>query len=73
MTIIGISEKCYPVQGGGEIKLLAVLVLGEVGDYACYAGYGTPEWVARFGDKISFEHASAHFPGGQLKRELYRG
>ncbi len=52
---------------------LAVLVEGEIGDYACYVGHGTPDWVARHGDKISFEEACCHFPGGQLKREKYRG
>lgn len=51
---------------------LAVLVAGEIGDYACYVGHGEPEWVARHGDKISFEEACCHFPGGQLDRELYR-
>lgn len=50
----------------------AVLVLGDIGDYACYVGHGSDEWVARHGDKISFEEACCHFPGGQLKRELYR-
>jgi hypothetical protein len=51
---------------------LCVLVQGDIGDYAAYVGHGTPEWVARFGDKISFEEACCHFPGGQLKKELYR-
>lgn len=51
---------------------LAVLVQGEIGDYACYVGHGTPEWVRDHGDKIKFEEACCHFPGGQLKRELYR-
>lgn len=51
---------------------LAVLVQGDIGDYACYVGHGKPEWVAQFGDKISFEEACCHFPGGQLVREKYR-
>lgn len=51
---------------------LAVLVEGDIGDYACYVGHGTPAWVARFGDKISFDEACCHFPGGQLVREKYR-
>jgi hypothetical protein len=49
-----------------------VLVAGDIGDYACYVGHGTPEWVARHGDKISFEEACLHFPGGQLEKEKYR-
>jgi hypothetical protein len=52
--------------------VLVVLVAGEIGDYAAYAGNGSPEWVARFGDKIPFTEATAHFPGGQLQREKYR-
>jgi hypothetical protein len=54
----------------GEVKV--VLVEGAVGDYACYVGIGSAEWVGRRGDKISFEEACVHFPGGQLKQELYR-
>lgn len=52
--------------------LTVVLVAGYADDYAAYAGFGSPEWVARFGDKVSFEEASVHFPGGQLDRERYR-
>jgi hypothetical protein len=51
---------------------LCVLVEGDIGDYAAYVGHGDPEWVARFGDKIRFEEACCHFPGGQLVREKYR-
>lgn len=51
---------------------VTVLVAGDVGDYAAYTGHGRAEWVAEFGDKISFEEACVHFPGGQLKKELYR-
>lgn len=49
-----------------------VLVAGDIGDYAAYTGHGSPEWIARHGDKISFEEACCHFPGGQLKKEHYR-
>lgn len=51
---------------------ITVLVAGEIGDYAAYTGHGTPEWVAAHGDKIRFEEACIHFPGGQLERERYR-
>lgn len=76
MRILGINRRCYPDENGpdermgGEVKV--VLVAGEIGDYCAYAGIGSDEWVARHGDKISFEEASVHFPGGQLKKELYR-
>lgn len=57
---------------GDPPPTLAVLVEGEIGDYACYVGHGTEEWVAKHGDKISFEEACCHFPGGQLQKEKYR-
>jgi hypothetical protein len=74
-----IGHKGFIVPGEGYIDqsenpppTLAVLVQGDIGDYACYVGHGSPDWVARHGDKISFDEACCHFPGGQLKRELYR-
>jgi hypothetical protein len=85
--ILGVNERCYPAQASvigkpdvfPEIDqsddsppTLAVLVQGDIGDYACYVGHGTREWVRDHGDKISYEEACCHFPGGQLKRELYR-
>ena len=49
---------------------VVVLVAGEIGDYACYIGHGTPEWVAQHGNKISFIEARCHFPS--LKADGYR-
>lgn len=72
MKILGVNRLDYPSQDHRAITLIAVLVEGDIGDYACYAGYGEPEWVAEYGDKVSFTHACGHFPGGQLKEELYR-
>ena len=77
-TILGVNSRHYPTEGPGGVHNMdppatrAVLVAGAIGDYACYVGNGSPEWVARFGDKISFEEACCHFPGGQIKRECYR-
>jgi len=51
---------------------VAVLVEGDIGDYACYVGHGTPEWVARHGKKIGFKEACCHFSGGQLEKARYR-
>lgn len=51
---------------------LAVLVAGDIEDYACYVGHELPDWVARYGKKISFEEACSHFPGDQLERSKYR-
>lgn len=53
------------------IVTAAVLVAGEIGDYACYIGHSEdPEWIADFGNKISFEEARCHFPG--IEKEKYR-
>jgi len=58
--------------GRMKIPIAVVLVEGQIGDYAAYVGIGSDEWIAKFGDKLSFEEACCHFPGGQLKEELYR-
>ena len=49
---------------------LAVLVGGDNEDYACYVGHGDKDWVARHGDKVSFQEANCHFPA--IKKEKYR-
>jgi hypothetical protein len=74
-NIIAKNRRFYPKLGGGlgdyeRTHLLVVLVAGEIGDYAAYAGDGPDEWVASRGDKLSFEEASIHFP--QIKRKKYR-
>jgi len=51
-----------------QATVTVVLVSGAIGDYAAYVGFGVPEWVARFGDKLSFEEARCHFPGIEEKR-----
>ena len=77
--ILGVNKRYYPMAPifEREIATIAVLVAGDIGDYACYIGLGyEPEndadWIAAHGDKISFEEACCHFPGGQLKKEKYR-
>ena len=75
--IIGVNERWYPVGGSNGMERLpvtVVLVAGEIGDYAAYAGCGSEEHtedIARYGDKISFAEACCHFPG-QLKSDKYR-
>ena len=60
-----------PTAEDRSIPTMAVLIAGEIEDYAVYVGHSTdPEFVARSGDKISFQEASAQFSG--LKREHYR-
>jgi len=62
--IIGHNERSYPSQfyGAGYVDITVVLVEGTIGDYAAYIGEGSQEWVARFGNKISFDEARIHFP-----------
>ncbi len=72
--IIGVKARSYPDENcvcGVQI-ILAVLVAGGTGDYTCYAGGGSAEWVVRFGNKMSYAEACVHFPGEQLLREKYR-
>jgi hypothetical protein len=52
------------------INIVVVLVEGDIGDYAAYIGEGPPEWVAQYGDKLSFVEAKIHFPG--IEKEKYR-
>ena len=76
--IMGVSKKYYPVEGPGGLPsedqccILVVLVAGEADDYAAYIGCGSEGFVMRHGDKVSFAHATAHFPGGQLDESRYR-
>ncbi len=74
MQILSINHKYYPSQDGqgrlGIIDLVVVLVEGGIEDYAAYIGYGNPQWVAEYGDKLSFNEACIHFPG--IKKEKYR-
>lgn len=54
-----------------SMPTLAVLVAGDIDDYAVYIGHSTdPSFVAQFGDKISFEEAKTQFPG--IEKEHYR-
>ena len=63
MRILGTNARCYPDENGPEGRMESevkvVLVAGDVGDYAAYAGIGSEEWVGRRGDKISFEEPCA--------------
>jgi len=69
--IIGKNERWYTSEDGEEIGVITVLVEGRVGDYAAYTGIGSPEYVAKLGNKISFKEACIHFPFG-LDEEKYR-
>lgn len=69
--ILSINKRMYPDQHHRNIEITAVLVAGAIDDYAVYIGIGTPQWVAKHGNKISFDEACIHFPCG-LEKEKYR-
>lgn len=71
--IIAVNDRYYPSEESPDNPPVTrcVLVEGEIGDYAAYVGHGSAEWVARFGDKISFTEALGQFPIG-LEKEKYR-
>ena len=71
--IIGVNDRYYPREGDfmDPVNVKVVLVEGNIGDYAAYAGSGSKEFVAAQGNKISFEEAQVHFCD-QLEEEKYR-
>lgn len=87
MKILNVNKRNYPVQSqmfgieteykdstikdDGYVEITAVLTEGEIGDFAVYIGEGSPEWVANFGDKLSWKEATCHFPF--IPEEKYRG
>ena len=54
-----------------SIEVVTVLVEGQNKDYAVYIGHGSSEWIAKHGNKLSFNEAQIHFPS--IKRSHYRG
>lgn len=72
--ILGVNKRYYPFPNHSRnIPMTVILVAGDIGDYAAYAGFGDDlEFIKAYGDKISFEEACCHFPGGQLKKDRYR-
>lgn len=71
-NILSVNVRYYPNQEDIEspVRVVTVLVAGAIGDYAAYSGNGSPEWVARFGDKISFQEAARQF--SPLEESKYR-
>lgn len=72
--ILGVNKRYLPQDNHERnIPLTVVLVEGDVGDYAAYAGLTENiDFVKAYGDKISFKEACCHFPGGQLDEKRYR-
>ena len=71
--ILATVTKSYPSQWSGRVELRWVLVAGDpkYGDYACYIGEGSPEYVRAAGDKVTFFEAIARF--STIEPERYRG
>lgn len=73
MKIIGVSRRTYNGPGWEPTDIVVALVEGDIEDYAAYIAIGRDEtWAAQHGNKLRFEEACCHFPGGQLVREKYR-
>jgi len=81
MKIIGVNTRSYPVAASGGMQrhdIVCVLVEDPEGipdTYMAYIAIGSPRdaaLAARHGDKLRFEEACCHFPGGQLDRARYR-
>ena len=61
--IAGVNRRSYRCEDGTIIEIKAVLVLEEDGLYYGFiAGSGSEEYVADYGNKMSFEEARTHFP-----------
>lgn len=73
IKILRVNKRYLPCSDHSrDLALTVVLVEGEIGDYAAYAGLGENlQFIAAFGYKISFKEATCHFPFG-LKEENYR-
>ena len=64
--------KCYPSEVNPfGVGITVVLVEGNANDYAAYIGQGTPGYVAKFGNKLSFKEAEVLL-GTVLEKEKYR-
>ena len=71
MKIIGENKRSFLAESGAWVDTTVVLVEEGVQNYAAYIGVGSPEYVAKHGNKISFQEACVHFPFGLVK-EKYR-
>jgi len=50
-----------------------ILVEGQANDFAAYIGADRdPQWVRRFGNKMSYQEACNFFPSMALQPERYR-
>jgi hypothetical protein len=53
--------------------ITVILVEGSVNDYAAYIGAGRdPDWVRKYGNKMTFGEACCFFPSMALQESRYR-
>ena len=78
MKILNTNKRSYPTEytvfthtlSVHYVVITAVLTEGEIGDLAVYIGEGRPEWIAEYGNKLSYKEATCHFPA--IEESKYR-
>ena len=73
--ILNVNKHRFPMESADEtinqyVTTTTVLVAGAIGDYACYEGVGSPEWVRDHGNKLTYDQARQCFVG--LEERRYR-
>ena len=72
MKILKINKRSYPREDSVfYVDITTVLTEGAIGDLTVYIGEGSPEWIAKYGKKLSYKEAICHFP--DIKESKYRG
>ena len=71
MKILNVNKRTYLGESCIDIEITAVLTEGAIGDLAAYIGEGSPEWIAKYGNKLSYKEATCHFPN--IEETKYRG
>lgn len=56
------NDRAIDIKEGDQLYYTIVARVGYANDWAAYKGFGSPEKVAREGDKIPESHARALFP-----------
>ena len=71
-NIVGVNERHYQCEDGSRFPIKAVLVMGD--DKLCrgYLASGSDQFVADYGNKMSFAEARIHFPNIEEKDYSFR-
>jgi hypothetical protein len=73
--ILSTVKLCIPGPGSvlRRTDIMVILVEGSVNDYAAYIGAGRdPDWVRKYGNKMTFGEACCFFPSMALQESRYR-